>query len=155
MGEYLGFLVAASAVVALGGLMAHGGRSLGAVKLALGVMLLSASVVPIVSAVAGVVEDGKEIFSEGVVPDGFSGTLYEKTAEEAFSDGVKKLVVSEFSLSVDDVDVRVHGFDVQNVRAEVIKVILSGKAAYADHKSIKLRIEELLLGKCEVELEFN
>lgn len=135
--------------------MAHNGRSLGAVRLALGVMLLSVSVIPIVSAVTGIVNEGMEIFSGGGMTDDPSGSLYEKTAEEAFCDGVKKLVVSEFSLSADSVDVRALGFDAGTVRAEKIKIILSGSAVYADHKSIRFRIEELGLGKCEVELEFN
>ena len=94
MGEYLGFLISASFVVALGGLTSYGGRTQNAVKLALGVVLLSVSVVPIVSAVSDAVNEANIIFTEGPPSDGTSGTLYEKTAEEAFCEGIKKLLKS-------------------------------------------------------------
>ena len=155
MGEYLGFLISASFVVALGGLTSYGGRAQNAVKLALGVMLLSVSIVPIVSAVSDAVNEANIIFTEGPPSDGTSGTLYEKTAEEAFCEGIKKLLKSEFSLSPSDVEVRVFGFKTDEVRADKIKIILSGSAVHADHRSLRLRIEELGLGECEVVLEIN
>ena len=155
MGEYLGFLVTASAVVALGGLMSHGGRSQGMVKLALGVMLLSVSIVPLISAVTDAVDDARLIFSESAPPDDASGSLYEKTAEDAFCEGIKKLAVSEFSVHASDVDVRVFGFKVSEMRADKVKIMLSGSAVHADYRSLSSRIEALGLGECEVELEIS
>ena len=155
MAEYLGFLLSASAVVALGGLMAHGGRTANVVKLALGVMLLSVSVIPIVSAVCDVVSEGEIIFSESTQQGGTSGNLYEKTAEDAFCEGIKKLLVSEFSLTSDEVDVRIYDFKVEEMRANKVKVILSGRAVSADYRKICSRVEELELGRCEVELEID
>lgn len=155
MTEYLGFLISASAVVALGTLTAHTGRSHGAVKLALGVMLLSASVVPLISIVTDAVDDASIIFDEQITGDGFSDTIYEKTAEDAFSDGIKKLVVSEFSVNSSEVEVCVFDFKVDEMRAEMVKIILSGSAIYVDQRSLRLRVENLGLGKCEVELEIG
>ena len=155
MGEYLGFLIVASAVVALGSLMSCGGRTQGVVKLALGVMLLSVSVIPLISAVTDAVDDASLIFSEGLTSDGNTDSLYEKTAENAFCEGIKKLVVSEFSVAVSDVEVRVFGFKVDKMRADSVKIILSGSAVHADYRSLSLRISELGLGECEVMLEIN
>lgn len=155
MGEYLGFLVTASAVVALGSLISHGGKTERAVRLALGVMLLSVAVVPLISAVTDAVDDAKLIFSEDVPPEGTSGNLYEKTAEDAFCEGIKKLVVSEFSVSKSEIDVRVFGFKVDEMCADSVKIILSGSAVHTDYRSLCSRIEELGLGKCEVELEIS
>ena len=155
MGEYLGFLITASAVVALGGLTSHGGRSQGIVKLALGVMLLSVSVVPLISAVTDAVDDANLIFSESAPSGEISGSIYEKTAEDAFCEGVKKLAVSEFSIANSDVEVRAFGFKVGEMRADRVKIILSGSAVHADYRSLCSRIEELGLGECEVELEIS
>ena len=44
------------------------------------------------------------------------------------------------------------GFDVSLMKAEKIKIVLHGKAAFADNRAIAASIEESGLGKCEVEI---
>lgn len=152
MTEYLGFLVAASAVISFGSLLARDGGEAGGIKLAMGIMLLSVSVLPIASVVVDTVSAGGEIFSDVEFPN-TENSEYQKTAEQAFCDGIKKLVKEEFTVAENELDVAVFGFDVTKMRAEKIKIILSGSAVHSDFRSLRARIEELGLGECEVELD--
>ena len=155
IGEYLGFLIVCSSVVGFGGLVFGAGREGATVRLSLGVMLLSVAVIPIVSLIAETITLGEIIFSENMRTEIEGESLYEKTAEEAFCEGVEKLVANEFSVAKEDVEVCVTGFSVERMCADSVKVILSGSAVYVDNRSVAARINGLGLGRCEVVLEID
>lgn len=156
MGEYLSFVIGAAAVVALGGLLAHGGVTEKSTRAALGVILLATVATPLVG---GIRELG-ELTLDGVLGD-YSVEIDEEdsacyeTAEEAFCEGIRSEVCAEFSLEADEVTVLVFGFELTEMRAEKIKIILSGRAACADSRSIAAHVRGAGLGDCEVELELS
>lgn len=78
-----------------------------------------------------------------------------EVGKEAFSDGIKMLLESEFGISCKDVGVFVYGFDFKSMKAEKIKIVLSGKSALADWRKIENRITELGLGECEVNIQLE
>jgi hypothetical protein len=80
---------------------------------------------------------------------------YKSVAENAFTDGVKAMICEKFSLESDLVDVRVYGFDFEKMKAERIKVLLSGKAAAASYKDIEEYVEDSRLGECDAEIEIG
>ena len=81
------------------------------------------------------------------------GDDYKKVAEDAFAEGIRRLICQEFSLSDSHVDVHISGFDFENMRAEKIKIILSPACAFADPGQIERLIDREGLGKCEVSFE--
>ena len=151
MSEYLVFLVSATSVVGFGMLaMRPSEERVGGA--ALGIILLASILAPL-SAVFGAVGDlsGEDIFSaQQSTPELDS----EGVVKAAFEAGVASAVADEFSLEVSDIRVYAYGYDFEGVRAERIKIILSGAAAYADSRGIAAFVREGGLGECEVELEF-
>ena len=75
-----------------------------------------------------------------------------ESAEAAFCEGIRKYVCEKFSLSEGDVKVKAFGFEFKSMKAEKIKIILSGKAVFADNRGIADEIVRCGLGECEVEL---
>lgn len=75
--------------------------------------------------------------------------------EDAFTDGISAAIADKFSFDRNDVRVRVYGFDSKNLRADRIRIILSGAAALGDYKAVERYIGGLSLGKCEVEIEIG
>ena len=75
--------------------------------------------------------------------------------EDAFAEGVSAALSDKFSFDRNDVRVRVYGFDSKNLRAERIRIILSGTAALCDYKAVERYIGGLGLGECEVEIEIG
>ena len=64
-------------------------------------------------------------------------------------------MASEYNLSEGDIKVFVFDFDFEKMRAGKISIILSGKAASADFRSIENFISESGLGECEVKIDFG
>lgn len=80
---------------------------------------------------------------------------YEQVAARAFADGVAKAVAEEFSLERESLRVELRGFDFKNMRAEKIRIILSGRSALADYKEIERYVDRLGMGDCECEIEIG
>ncbi len=77
---------------------------------------------------------------------------YIEVACDAFCDGILRAVCERFSLSNGTVAVEALGFDFRLMRAEKIKITLSGAAVIADRRAIEKFIEGEGLGECEVRL---
>lgn len=152
MNEYLVMLVCTSAVVGFGMLALRPGeeRVGGA---ALGIILLASVLSPLLSLVGAV----GDISAEDILGEYGTPTVdgdYEERVRDAFEDGVAGAVAERFGLDVADVRAYAHGYDFEHVRAEKIKIVLSGTAVYADSRGICAFVRESGLGECEVELEF-
>ncbi len=80
---------------------------------------------------------------------------YEEVARDAFISGIRRLVADKYSLKEENVRVLVEGFDFQNMKAEKIRIILSGSAVFSDYKSIERYINESNMGECTVEIEIG
>ena len=154
MSDYIISVMAASALVALGGLISYGGKTERISRAAMSMVLIYTVTLPIISATG----DVSELFSTDFFDDlNFEcepgdTVFYENTAA-AFCDGVERFVCEEFDLDGADVDVSVRALDLERMRAEKITVILSGRAVSADARLIADRVENAALGECEVMID--
>lgn len=134
------------------GLVSHGALR-DAERMALGIITLYVIIAP--------VADGVKDFDAEAFFDSLSGgsanieSGYAETAEEAFAEGIALAVADEFSLSRDNIRVRLRGFDFETMTCEKIGVILSGSAAVSDYKAIERYINKMEIGVCEVEIEIG
>jgi hypothetical protein len=76
-------------------------------------------------------------------------------AEEAFCRGITLAICEEFSLSAEDISVRSFGFDYEKMSAEKIRVILSGRAAFASSRAVESFVNKMKIGECRVEVEIG
>ena len=118
-------------------------------RFAVGVLFLYATVLPVAFAIKNsnvdsILKNPELDFSDGE---------YELVAKAAFEDGIRDAVCQKFSLKEDSVRVSAHGFDFEKMSAEVISVVLSGRAIFADIEKIEKYVTALGCGKCEVEIE--
>ena len=112
-------------------------------------VLLAASLLSPLSSLFGAIES----IAPPEISDGEEEGDYIKVAKSAFEKGVRSFISSEFSVSEDCVEVEAVGFDFSSLRAEKILVTLTGRAALADTKKIKSRLEGENLGLVEVKIE--
>lgn len=77
---------------------------------------------------------------------------YTEVLTEAFSEGIGQAVRERYSLPDGTVEVEVIGLDITEMRAEKIKITLSGIAITRDRRAIEEFIEGENLGECEVRL---
>ena len=156
MTDYLGMLIAIGAVVAFSGFISYGGEADKTVKGALGVIMLSVLVSPLLSILGSLPElDIDGLFDTPNEDIKVEDSLYYKTAEENFCLGIERLLESELDVEADDIRVYTEGFDMTKMRAEKITVILSGKGVVAEYHRVVEIIEGEGFGECEVKLEFS
>lgn len=148
MSEYAIGVFVISAVVGICSHISYKGKS-DPSKLALAIVLLYVVVSPIADMTLSGSLIGAE-YDPSIIGDG-----YEVVAEQAFSEGILAAVADEFSLDKENLRVEIDGFDFEKMRAERIRVILSGRAAFADHKGIEKYINGLDRGVCECEIEIG
>ncbi len=156
MSGYIISVMTATAIVALGGLVSYGGSLSKISRAAMAMVLLYTVTLPIISVTGDL--------SELVFSDCFDGirveydpndTLFYEHTAAAFSDGVRKYVCGEYGLSEGEVTVSVRDLDVETMRAGKIIIILSGRAAAADARSIAEAVKSAELGECEVKIDLT
>ena len=99
---------------------------------------------------------GEDLSFDFDIPSLDEGDLeYEQAARRAFEAGVVRLIADKYSLPEESVRVMVEELDVKTMRAGKIRVILSGRAAFADYRGIEEYINRLDMGVCEVEIEIG
>ena len=150
MGEYILSAIVISAVFAILGSLSYSQSTEGRERIALSVLLLYFLVFPLPGIAHGIADFDVSIFDGQVVlpEDG----EYELVAREAFCEGVREAVSDKYGIKKDGIEVGVVGFDFGKMRAEKIKILLSGVGALADWRSIEKYVTELGLGECEVEI---
>ena len=145
MSAHLVTIFCASCAVAFAGFVLSSGKAERAARAALGIILVSAILSPLISLGQGFAQ----------LPE-YSGaeeeSVFEKTAEEAFCDGVRLAIAERFSLDAEHISVRAKGFQTEKMTAEVLTVTLSERAKLADYRAIREFVVENNFGKCEVEL---
>ena len=99
--------------------------------------------------------DFNSIFDKVQISDAELGADYEKVTRQAFEKGVCAAVAMEFSLDEGDIAAVASGFDSKEMKAEGIKVILSGRAALQDFRLIEKYVNELNIGECRVEIQIG
>lgn len=156
MTEYLYGLIAIGAVTFIAGLISYGGECDRTIKGALGVVLLSFIISPILTLFGSLSDiDFGGIFDYSDEDIKIEDSLYYKTAEESFCVGIERLLSEELNIPSDDIEVYTEGFSLGEMRAKRITIILSGSGVYADYRRVINTIEREGLGECEVRLEFG
>lgn len=122
-------------------------------RFAFAVLLLYTVASPLGELISGI-GDGEYFGSLEFSPEEY-GEEYKEVAKDAFCEGVKKMVCDEFSLSKENVEVRVFNFDFSSMRAERIKVILKSGASFADYKGIEKFVNQYGFGECDAEIEIG
>ncbi len=151
MSEYAIGVFVISALVGLLSHLSYRGRG-DPSRLALAIVMLYVVISPLATMTDKL--DFDSIF-EVEYDSSIIGGGYEGVAEDAFCDGIVSAVANEFSLSENDLRVEVRGFDFEKMKADKIRVILSGRAALADYKGIEKYINGLSIGVCECEIEIG
>ena len=156
MGEYLISITVASMLLGLVSYLSYPGTSERAAKFGASVLFLYVVLMPafnIVKDFSGGKIDISDITDGIHTENGEYGKEYEEVAKEAFKDGIRQLIFTKYDIKEEDVRVFIFDFDFEKMRAGKIKVILSGKGAFADWRGIEEYITESGLGVCEVEIE--
>ncbi len=152
MTEYVRAVFITAAVLALLKLLFYKDGTDGVRKFAFAVLALYVATAPLSEALSGI---GDAPFFDFDIPDSEYGEDYEEVAEDAFCQGVKRLVCDKFSLSDECVRVLVENFDFNTMTAGRVRIFLSGRAAAADYKAIEKFISESGLGECDAEIEIG
>ncbi len=145
-------VIVMSLLISLVGYLSYSGGGDKTVKFAVYLLLLYVSVSPLIDLVGSIADSDAIIDSEIIADE--SGE-YLDVAKTAFEEGVCKLLCTEYNLNAENVAVIVFGFDFENMRAESIKVVLSGSNVHADWRSIENYVYTLGLGKCEVNIRLD
>ena len=151
MNEYLVGVFGVVALLGTASLLSYKSSGDFATKIAFSVLLLYTVTVPVIELVSNA-EFSFDI--EDYNPDNQSGD-YEAVAKEAFELGIKRAVAERFSLDEEKIRVLSEGFNFKKMKAEKIRIILSGHSSLANYKAIEKYIREAGLGECEVELEIG
>lgn len=151
MSEYLSCLISVSSLVGVSAFLSYGEREDKVLKIASSLIIAYVTVLPLVSLIRDLDYDFSLGFDDGSFVY-IEDTLIGEEAENAFCEGIEKYISERFSLPSEEITVRVFGFEYTSMKAEKIKIILSGKAIFADNRAIAEEIEKNGLGECEVEL---
>lgn len=148
MSEYFTTVVLVSALVALFELFSYSGGEDKGERLAISVIMIYLIISPFVPIVESLKEtDISDFFEEGAA---LSGGAYIEVGEDAFREGIAKLLSEKWGLSENQTVVTVTGFDFNTMKAEYIIITLLSKGATVDFHEIEAYIEEAGLGLCEV-----
>ena len=89
------------------------------------------------------------------LPDSEISEEYSGYVREAFESGIAMAVADRFGLDESNIRVKVTGFDSQMMRAESIRISLSGVAALSDYRAIRDYINNMKIGECTVETDIG
>ena len=151
MSEYAVCVFVISALVGLLSHISYKGKG-DPSRIALAIILIYVVISPVADLVREV--DG-ELFAEQNYYSSLIGDEYAGVAEQAFAGGILTAVADEFSLDEENIRVELYGFEFEKMRAERIRIVLSGRAALADRKGIEKYINRLERGVCECEIEIG
>lgn len=150
--EYTVLVLKLSVFIGIAVNLAHV-RQARVIRLALGIILLSAIMLPIVDIID---ENGVKI-DEIKLPSFNDEDVNDETVKGAFEDGIRDYICSEYSLLQTEVRVTCDGFDLSTLSAEKIYVTLSGSGMYVDYRRLEGVIAEEFTrgGACEIEFDIG
>lgn len=120
-------------------------------KISLGIVFISAIMLPIVDIIN---ENGFDFENTISGCDKDFENVSGEIEKEIFERCIADYISSEYSLDKDFVKVRVEELDFSSMSAGRIRILLSGKGVYIDYKSLANDIESEFTdgGVCEIEL---
>lgn len=148
LSEYCALVVLVSGLVSFLELISYSGGKEKGERLAVSVILIYLVISPLVPLVESAKDfDISEILKEEQT---LSGGAYLDVGENAFRDGIGKLLFEKWGIEENESVISVIGFDFNSMRAERIIITLLSKGVFSDFHEIESYIEKMGLGKCEV-----
>lgn len=148
LSEYFVSVVLVSMLVAFFELFSYSGGEEKGERLALSVIVIYLIISPLLPIVEGLSDfDISEITGEDAT---LTGGTYFEVSEQAFKNGIEKLLLEKWGLEKSNAVVTVVGFDVNKMKAERIIITLLSGAASVDFREIEACVSEAGLGECEV-----
>ena len=148
MSAYIGLIISVGIAAAIGGALLYDGEREGASRGAISVILLLATIAPVVAFVSQL---SLKAPTMPELPDATDGE-YTEVAREAFCDGIRTLLSENYSLSEDCFAVKCEGFDFTSMRAERLTVTLRGAAVRCDPLAVEKFINSYEIGDCHAEI---
>ena len=152
MNEYFISVFVICTVTGILGLLSYNNKN-GAERAALGIILLFVVLSPISEIITSF--NSEDFDPENILADMQPETGLSEALAAALCDGICRAVGEEFSLDDGELTATVYGFDVKNMKAEKIRILLTGRAALSDSKAIKEFVEKMEVGECEVRIELR
>ena len=121
-------------------------------RAALGIIFLYVVLAPVAENLKSVGDATVDF--EGIA-DEYGDEGYEQIGETALSNGIRRAIAEKFSVSEGDVSVILRNFDFNEMKSDSVSVILTGKAVFSDSIAIKKFVNDLGVGKCEVEISIG
>ena len=143
------YIISMLATVALASFASYDPERERSMRGVLGIILFASLIAPVVNSLKSFSSGLSEY--ETYIPEEIGSSVLEESVE----DGIRKAVASEFSLHEKNVCVECVGFNKNDLKAEKIRVILSGRAVLSDIPSIKKYVNGMGLGDCETEVNFE
>ncbi len=154
--EYLVSVIVFSSIIGFISFVAYPAKSEKVIKFATAVLLLYTVLTPVFEVISGLGEgELDDIFNTDYDAEISENEEYISVAENAFKEGICKLLCSKYGAKADEMNIFVYGFDFKNMRCERIKIVLFGKSALLDARGISAYITEEGLGKCEVDIRLE
>ena len=154
MGEFFVGMVALSLAVGILGFISFRSKGDKTTRTAMGIILMWVVSVSVFSGISRLSESDFDILFD-TQTDSMPEGEHLKAAEEAFSDGIKMLLLERYEIKKEDSEVVIFNLNFEKMRAEKIEITLSGYGAFADFRSIENYIEEAELGECEVKIHID
>ncbi len=140
--------IAVCALTAFASFLSAGGRTEKTVRAALAV-LLAAALLRGASDVTVTLRGAEGILWENGEYPIVTGT------QTALESGIRAALADAFSLSEEEVEVRVFDLDTASMRPASVSVLLTGRAAFADAAAIRRFVAENGWGECEIRVEIG
>ncbi len=154
MADYLWTVALASLFIGVLEYLCYPSKTKDAARLFASVVLIHSLLSPVL-VFAAAFSDGIPSFEIEEPSDLPLGGTYEEVAEDAFIEGICKLLYTKYEIKAEDATVSVDGFRLDEMKARRIVIVLSGKAAFSDHRGIEQYLNGLDLGECEVRVRIG
>ena len=156
MVEYVISVVVLTSIVGLLGYLSYPSVSERTMRFASSVLIIYAVIVPALGLASHAGDSLTDIIEEIRNESDVGGEGdYIGVAQEAMAEGIRQAIAVKFNMKVENLYVSVEGLDFESMKAERIRVILSGENALGDFRRIEEYTRSLGLGECEVELDFG
>ncbi len=151
LGEYLMPVILISAALGLISFVSYPQFSDKTVKFAASVLIIYTALFPCISFINDISNMDFEGCLEDIKNESVTGTPEsERVAEEAFKEGICKLIVTKYGIKRENINIYVFDFSFEKMSAEAVKIILSGKASLSDLRGMEIYLNTLSLGEVEV-----
>lgn len=150
MGENVFYIILICVVISFCNFLMYDSNEMKSARFWLGIMLLAALIAPVFSVFKSVLSFDVGSFEDYTEESEFA----DEVAKKALADGIRRSIADKYSISEEDIEVELIGFNIEKMKAERVYITLSSKAALADSKAIRDYVEKCGFGECITEVRF-